>query len=533
MSGGSGSQLPGVLLFLSSLSALVATAISFIGIRTHLGNYRMPLLQRFTVRILVMVPVYSLASLISLFSLDAAYWIDVGRDLYEAFVIYCFFNLLVEYLGGERQLIISLMGRQSTAHMMPVSLFQESMDVSDPYSFLFLKRGILQYAWVKPLLAILTLVLKLTGKYDDGLIAWNTGYTYVQLIYNASICTALYCLAMFWVTVNDDLKAFRPVPKFLSVKGILFATFWQGLLVSFLVAIGAISKLGPYTDPEHISLAIGDILICFEMPFFALLHLFAFSSDDYIPKKTYHSSRLPLGYAFRDSFSMKDVFIDSIQTLKGVGFDYKEFEPVAANKIHQGKARDRRLGAGLRYSERGTQKYWVGGTNGEGTSRQVNYNSIDNSNTPIQAHMNRRYNFIDDLVKLEFDDISNAEERLYTESRRLPYGDYNYPNIDVSREEETRLRRDIENQVLANKSSAASRLLSPNQSRDIDAEQRGREGVRTRKSLSNINGSIPNIEVNEEHEDDNEDDDNENDTTIAQNHPESYSFSYREPNPWD
>ena len=35
------------------------------------------------------------------------------------------------------------------------------------------------------------------------------------------------------------------------------------------------------------------------------------------------------------------------------------------------------------------------------------------------------------------------------------------------------------------------------------------------------------------HEDDNEDDDNENDTTIAQNHPESYSFSYREPNPWD
>lgn len=155
------------------------------------------------------------------------------------------------------------------------------------------------------------------------------------------------------------------------------------------------------------------------MPFFALLHLFAFSSDDYIPKKTYHSSRLPLGYAFRDSFSMKDVFIDSIQTLKGVGFDYKEFEPVAANKIHQGKARDRRLGAGLRYSERGTQKYWVGGTNEQGTSRQINYNSIDNSTTPLQAHVNSRYNVVDDLVKLEFDDITNAEERLYTESRRL------------------------------------------------------------------------------------------------------------------
>lgn len=59
MSGGSGSQLPGVLLFLSSLSALIATAISFVGIRTHLGNYRMPLLQRFTVRILVMWVYYN------------------------------------------------------------------------------------------------------------------------------------------------------------------------------------------------------------------------------------------------------------------------------------------------------------------------------------------------------------------------------------------------------------------------------------------------------------------------------------------
>lgn len=96
---GSGSQLPTPLLLLSTLSALLATTISLVGIRTHLRNYRMPLLQRFTVRILVMwvmllqrlllqahtsrVPVYALASLISLFSLDAAYWIDVGRDLYE------------------------------------------------------------------------------------------------------------------------------------------------------------------------------------------------------------------------------------------------------------------------------------------------------------------------------------------------------------------------------------------------------------------------------------------------------------------
>ena len=38
---------------------------------------------RMVVRIMLMVPIYALASLISLFSLDAAFFIDVIRDVYE------------------------------------------------------------------------------------------------------------------------------------------------------------------------------------------------------------------------------------------------------------------------------------------------------------------------------------------------------------------------------------------------------------------------------------------------------------------
>lgn len=35
------------------------------------------------VRIMIMVPVYAISSLISLFSLQAAFFIDVVRDIYE------------------------------------------------------------------------------------------------------------------------------------------------------------------------------------------------------------------------------------------------------------------------------------------------------------------------------------------------------------------------------------------------------------------------------------------------------------------
>lgn len=67
----------------------------------------------------------------------------------------------------------------------------------------------LEYVQVKPILAAATLILKALGKFNEGDFRANSGYLYVSVVYNVSICVALYCLAMFWVCVNDDLKPFR------------------------------------------------------------------------------------------------------------------------------------------------------------------------------------------------------------------------------------------------------------------------------------------------------------------------------------
>lgn len=113
------------------------------------------------IRIMIMVPIYAISSLISLFSLEAAFVIDALRDIYEvcyapgsthpsvltllqAFVIYCFFNLLLNYLGGERSLLILVHGRAPKYPPAPMNIFQPELDVSDPYTFLFLKRGIMR-----------------------------------------------------------------------------------------------------------------------------------------------------------------------------------------------------------------------------------------------------------------------------------------------------------------------------------------------------------------------------------------------------
>ena len=66
------------------------------------------------------------------------------RSDIQAFVIYCFFSLLVEYLSGEGAILNMLRGRPPTPHIFPINLISAPMDPSDPYTFLALKRGILR-----------------------------------------------------------------------------------------------------------------------------------------------------------------------------------------------------------------------------------------------------------------------------------------------------------------------------------------------------------------------------------------------------
>lgn len=61
------------------------------------------------------------------------------------------------------------------------------------------------------MLAVATLILKAAGKFNEGNLKANSGYLYVSIVYNISICLSLYCLAIFWMCVNEDLKPYRYV----------------------------------------------------------------------------------------------------------------------------------------------------------------------------------------------------------------------------------------------------------------------------------------------------------------------------------
>ena len=56
----------------------------------HLTNFVRPRLQSQIVRIIWMVPIYSFESLLSIMYMEYAVYFQAIREIYEAYVIYCF-----------------------------------------------------------------------------------------------------------------------------------------------------------------------------------------------------------------------------------------------------------------------------------------------------------------------------------------------------------------------------------------------------------------------------------------------------------
>lgn len=352
-------------------------------------------------------------------SLRAASFLDPVRDVYEAFTIYTFFQLLINYLHGERSVIIMTHGRAPVHHLWPLNHVLAKVDISDPHTFLAIKRGILQYAWLKPLLAIATIVMKATGTYQEGYIGLNSGYLWSGIIYNVSVTVSLYSLGLFWVCMNQDLKPFRPVPKFLCVKLVIFASYWQGFFLSILVWIGAIPDDVQGYTPDNLAAAIQDALICIEMPIFAVAHWYAFSWHDF-EDNSILSARMPLNYAFRDAFGVRDLIEDSKETFRGENYGYRVFDSGDKVMAHEdSKSRIARLKEGMRYERGGKGKYWIpkpGEINS--TTPLLRSNGETSGDRPDQINENTHGTF-------QEPEINADEERLYEMARQLEFGDWN------------------------------------------------------------------------------------------------------------
>jgi hypothetical protein len=322
------------------VSVLVSVLLSLHLIYKHLRNYTRPKLQRSIVRIILMVPIYSLCSWFSLLYLDHASIIDLFRDCYEAFLLYQFFVLIVAFIneyedehdeeadtshidnpyydeeeeeefvrqqekmplkGGDQsspdmKFIGSHIVWADEERVIHVLKSKPPMKLGDGCApipcgncghfgpgrkFLkWTKRCIMQFVIMKPILAFSVPVMEFFEVYDEGSFSPKAGYFWVVVIQNVCITLAMYALVLFYHAVAKELQPFKPIPKFLCIKAIIGFAFWQSVIISVCVHFGWLKGNDTFSVDE-LSVALQDWLICVEMLAIAIAHIFIFGHESY------------------------------------------------------------------------------------------------------------------------------------------------------------------------------------------------------------------------------------------------------------
>ncbi|KAL5788991.1 hypothetical protein ACOSP7_005940 [Xanthoceras sorbifolium] len=271
---------------------IVALSLSMYLVFEHLSAYKNPEEQKFLIGVILMVPCYTVESFVSLMNPAISVDCAILRDCYESFAMYCFGRYLVACLGGEARTIEFMeRERRVKAPLLEPGLEKGTIHHPFPLNYILkpwklgqwfyqvVKFGIVQYMIIKSLSAIVALILEIFGVYCEGEFKWGCGYPYIAVVLNFSQSWALYCLVQFYAVTKDELAHIKPLAKFLTFKSIVFLTWWQGVAIALLYALGLFKS--PIATGLQFKSSVQDFIICIEMGIASIVHLYVFPAKPY------------------------------------------------------------------------------------------------------------------------------------------------------------------------------------------------------------------------------------------------------------
>jgi len=149
-----------------------------------------------------------------------------------------------------------------------------------PYFMYTLKWAVLQYCIFRPLISIAGVITEVYNVLCPDQYSIHFAAVYLDSVDFISLTIALYALIVFYALTRDNLTGKQPLAKFLSIKLIVFFTFYQGFLFSVLQSHNVI-KATTYWTSTNVADGLQALCTCVEMVFFAAFMLWSFSSKDY------------------------------------------------------------------------------------------------------------------------------------------------------------------------------------------------------------------------------------------------------------
>uniref|UniRef100_UPI00358F5748 transmembrane protein 184C isoform X2 n=1 Tax=Myxine glutinosa TaxID=7769 RepID=UPI00358F5748 len=318
-----------VTWFIAMIFMFLTLPISLWDIIHHIVNYTQPHLQRHIIRILWMVPIYSLDSWLALRFPSVSIYINTCRECYEAFVIYSFMAYLLSYLGEKfPHLESTLESRPTPRHLPPFCCCPPWMMGRVLLSRC--KLGVLQYTLVRLVTTAIALVCESYNVYDEGNFAFNNAWSYIVVINNASQIIAMYCLILFYRTLREELAPLHPIGKFLCVKMVVFVSFWQAAFIAMLVKLHVISDKNTWgwSSVGAVAKGLQDFIICGEMAIAAVAHHLSFPYGPFLrqpgevtegcPDEHATQNEQSYLFSFLAMFDVRDVRVDMMEQARSL-----------------------------------------------------------------------------------------------------------------------------------------------------------------------------------------------------------------------
>lgn len=247
----------------------------------HIFYWKNPKEQKAILIIIFMAPVYAIDAFVGLLGYRGSkpffMFLDSIKECYEALAIAKFLALLYSYLNisiSKNVVPDEIKGRE-IHHSFPMTLFQPCTARLNHHTLKLLKYWTWQFVVIRPVCSILMITLQLLGMYPSW-VSWT-----FTIILNISFYVAMYSLVIFYHVFAKELKPHKPLAKFVCIKGIVFFSFWQGMVLHILAAVGIIKSHHFWLDVEHIQEAIQNILILVEMVIFSVIQQYAFHVSPY------------------------------------------------------------------------------------------------------------------------------------------------------------------------------------------------------------------------------------------------------------
>ncbi|KAL7410830.1 organic solute transporter Ostalpha-domain-containing protein [Mrakia frigida] len=265
----------------SGACGVATTIVTFTTLTLHALNYQIPAQQRQIGRVVLMPWVYGVLAFFSYRYFRYFIYFELIEVAYEGITLAAFLLLLVEFVStaasnGDVKNTLQRKDKEG----LPMTFGLIRFRASKPYFIHALKWSVLQYAIFRPLISIVGIICEAFDVLCPEQYSVHFAEVYLEAFDFVVISIALYGLVCWYDLTKHELKGRQPLNKFLSIKLIVFFTFYQSFVISALAKHGYITA-NEYWTVTNISDGLNALCISVEMVIFSVWMAFAFPAKEY------------------------------------------------------------------------------------------------------------------------------------------------------------------------------------------------------------------------------------------------------------